>query len=80
MVGLTINGLDELDRGNLHSKPSFSIKSLLDKIGGRQTIQTGDFDSETITSKYYTPLEFFDSKFSKVQRSPHKYHFPTGLY
>ena len=44
--------------------PSFSIKTLLDKLPGNVTIQTGDFSSDFISSKYYTPLEFQAKNFS----------------
>ena len=48
---------------NLEILPSFSIKTLLDKLPGNVTIQTGDFSSDFINSKYYTPLEFQKKSF-----------------
>ena len=50
---------------NLEILPSFSIKTLLDKLPGNVTIQTGDFSSDYINSKYYTPIEFQQKSFSK---------------
>ena len=51
---------------DLEMLPSFSIKTLLDKLPGNITIQTGDFSSENINSKYYTPIEFTRKKFPKT--------------
>ena len=43
--------------------PSFSIKSLLDKMPG-QKIDTDQFMSNNIQSKYYTTSDFISAKFS----------------
>ena len=41
--------------------PSFTIQSLLDKMPG-QNFETDEFMSESISSKYFTPSEFLQSK------------------
>ena len=43
--------------------PSFSIKRLLDQMTG-QKIDTDQFMSNTILSKYYTTSDFLSAKFS----------------
>ena len=63
--GLTLHGKEIPDQENLDILPSFTIRSLLDKISGNITIQTDDFLSDSIDSKYYTPDEFISSKISK---------------
>ena len=45
----------------LNSKPSFNIQSLLDQMPG-QNFETGEFMSDTISSKYFTPSEFLENK------------------
>ena len=45
--------------------PSFSIKSLLDKMPG-QKIDSDQFMSNTIHSKYYTASDFLSAKFSST--------------
>ena len=62
---LTTKGIEKYEKNALELLPSFSIKTLLDKLPGNVTIQTGDFTSDTITSKYYTPFEFLESNLSK---------------
>ena len=47
------------------SLPSFKIKSLLDKIPGNISIQTQEFLTNSISSKYYSPNDFITSKISK---------------
>ena len=47
------------------SLKSFKIKSLLDKIPGNISIQTQEFLTNTISSKYYSPNDFITSKISK---------------
>ena len=54
---LTVSGIKS-QMPNVEILPSFSIKTLLDKLPGKVTIQTGDFTSDFINSKYYTPIEF----------------------
>ena len=51
---LTLNGLTNDLTKALSNLPSFSIKSLIDKLPG-QKISTDDFLSNSIESKYYTP-------------------------
>ena len=62
---LTCSGIKTPETDNLDAMPSFSIKTLLDKLPGNITIQTGDFTSDNINSKYYTPIEFSRKKFPK---------------
>ena len=45
----------------LDNCPSFSIKSLLDQMSG-QKIDTDQFMSNTILSKYYTTSDFLSAK------------------
>ena len=45
--------------------PSFRAKTLLDKLPGSITIQTQDFLSNSIQSKYFTPADFISSKIPK---------------
>ena len=64
-LGLTLQGKSVPDRENLEIHPNFSIKTLLDKIPGKITIETDEFLSESINSKYYTANEFISSKIRK---------------
>ena len=64
-LGLTLHGKEIPSRENLSMFPSFTIQSLLDRIPGNITIQTDDFLSDSIESKYYTPDEFLSSKINK---------------
>ena len=45
------------------SMPSYTIQSLLDQMP-EQNFETDEFMSETITSKYFTPSQFLESKLS----------------
>ena len=63
--GLTLQAKEDPNLDNLNLFPSFTIRSLLDKIPGKVTIQTDEFLSDSIESKYYTPDEFLTSKISK---------------
>ena len=65
----TINGIDNIDETKLNLLPSFCVKSLLDKITNHSCIETGEFESETVNSKYYTPHEFLAKKFPKSKFS-----------
>ena len=60
----TINGLDNIT-DNLINLPNFKIKTLLDKLSWNVSIQTSDFETESISSKYYAPVKFIEAKFSK---------------
>ena len=62
---LTLEGKDQISSENLEILPSFSIKSLLDKIPGTLKIETSDNMSDSVVSKYYTPVEFLKIKDSK---------------
>ena len=50
---------------DIFSLPSFRVKTLLDKLPGSITIQTQDFLSNSIQSKYFTPADFISSKIPK---------------
>ena len=50
---------------DIFALPSFKIKSLLEKIPGNISIQTQEFLTNTITSKYYSPNDFITSKIPK---------------
>ena len=54
---------------HIQLSPSFTIKTLLDKIGGTIETRNLDFLSDTVCSKYYTPSEFLASKFDVSQFS-----------
>ena len=61
---LTNHGLsDDIIDSVVDKCPSFSIKSLLDQMPG-QKIDTDQFMSSTILSKYYTASDFLYAKFS----------------
>ena len=62
-LSLLTSGIEVSPTANLETLPSFSIKTLLDKLPGKVTIQTGDFTSDFINSKYYTPIEFQKKNF-----------------
>ena len=63
---LSIQGKDLKNQNpDIFALPSFKIKSLLDKISGNVTIQTQEFLSNSISSKYYSPNDFITSKISK---------------
>ena len=59
---LSLQGIDS--DSSFDNIPSFSIKSLLDKLPG-QKFSTDEFMSDSITSKYYTSGEFVSTNFSK---------------
>ena len=65
----TLNGVDDFDQSHLNLLPSFSVQTLLDKITSDVCIETGEFESETVNSKYYSPNEFLARKFSKSKFS-----------
>lgn len=57
------HGFSDNFKDTLSNLPSFTIQSLLDKMPG-QSFSTDDFLSSSIDSKYYTPSDFIDSRFS----------------
>ena len=62
---LILHGFDETNINILTDNvPSFSLKSLLDKMPG-QHFSTDDFLDDTIQSKYYTLADFIFAKFNK---------------
>ena len=61
-LGLTTQGKEVPNHENLEVHPNFSIQTLLDKIPGNITIETDEFLSDSVNSKYYTPNEFISSK------------------
>ena len=54
----SIKGIGNIDSTKLSSLPSFSGQTLLDKIKTNACIETGDFESETVSSKHYSPNDF----------------------
>ena len=64
--GFTINGKDVPQLENLKLQPSFSIKTLLDKFPGKIRIQTDEFLSDSINSKYFRPDRFVNTKINSV--------------
>ena len=61
---LTNHGLTDEDIDFVEDKcPSFCITSLLDQMPGKK-IDTDQFMSNTILSKYYTTSDFLSGKFS----------------
>ena len=62
---LTMQGKDLPFGDHIQLSPSFTIKTLLDKIGGTIETRNLDFLSDTVSSKYYTPSEFLASKFDR---------------
>ena len=47
----------------INTTPNFTMQSLLDQMPG-QNFETDEFTSESISSKYLTPSEFLEQKFS----------------
>ena len=62
---VTLDGRSLPKTDSLNILPSFSIQTLLDKISGSVTIETDEFLSDSIESKYYKPEEFITAKISK---------------
>ena len=60
----TIHGISEKTYNPFSGLPSFSIKSLIDKLPG-QKISTDEFLSNSVESKYFTPAEFINENFNK---------------
>jgi len=60
---MTIHGKNDDEIESLNKGPSFSLKSIIDKIPG-QKFTTDEFLSDTIKSKYYTAGDFLAAKFS----------------
>ena len=65
IFSLTLQGKEVNDSECLKLAPSFSIQTLLDQMNGSVTIETDEFLSDSIYSKYYTPAEFLQTKISK---------------
>ena len=61
---LSFSGLSHPCQEYLKNLPKFNIKSLIDSLPG-EYCPTDDFISDTIVSKYYTPLEFSKERFNK---------------
>jgi hypothetical protein len=59
-----IFGFDDETSDFLKNVPKFKIQSLIDQLPGDH-FDTSDFLSDSITSKYYTPLEFIREKLPK---------------
>ena len=62
------SGLNSSNLDFLKNIPSFNIKTLIDSLPG-ENFSKDDFISNTITSKYYSPIEFRQAKFRKRQLS-----------
>ena len=62
----TINAINKNDQNMLNLLPSYTINSLLDKISAAGSAHTDEYLSETINSKYFSPIEF-----SKVKSPKH---------
>ena len=60
---LALNGCNQVEIDTLNKEPSFTIKSLLDKMPG-QKFSTDEFLSDNTKSIYYTAGEFMTGKFS----------------
>jgi len=60
---MTIHGKSDSEIDSLNKGPSFSLKSLLDKLPG-QNFSKDEFLNDTIKSKYYTVGDFLAAKFS----------------
>ncbi len=54
---LTMQAKDLPFGDHIQLSPSFSIKTLLDKIGGAIETRNLDFLSDTVSSKNYTPTD-----------------------
>ena len=65
----TINGIDNIDDTKLNLLPSYSVQTLLDKITNSAYVESGEINSETVNSKYYTPNEFIVKRFAKSKFS-----------
>ena len=61
-------GLDKTSTEFIKNTPSFNIKTLLDSLPG-ENFDKDDFVSNTISSKYYSPTEFKQTKFNKKHLS-----------
>ena len=61
-------GLDKTGTSLIKNTPSFNIKTLLDSLPG-ENFDKDDFISNTISSKYYSPIEFKQTKFNKKHLS-----------
>ena len=62
------SGFDESTTQLLKNTPSFNIKTLLDSLPG-ENFDKDDFISNTISSKYYSPIEFKQTRFNKKHLS-----------
>ena len=58
---LSLHGLSENEQDFLKDLPNFSIKTLIDSLPG-ENFSKDDFISDTIISKYYSPIEFKSKK------------------
>jgi len=61
---LSLHGLSENEQDFLKDLPNFSIKTLIDSLPG-ENFSKDDFISDTIISKYYSPIEFKSKKFDE---------------
>ena len=61
-------GLDDSSIEFLKNVPSFNIKTLLDSLPG-ENFEKDDFVTNTISSKYYSPIELRQTKFNRKHLS-----------
>ena len=58
---MTFHGKSDSEIDSLNKGPSFSLKSLLDKLPG-QNFSKDEFLNDTIKSKYYTVGDFLAAR------------------
>ena len=63
-----LSGYNSTSSDFLKNIPSFNLKTLIDSLPG-ENFSKDDFIFNTITSKYYSPIEFKQEKFRKRQLS-----------
>ena len=66
---LTMQAKDLPFGDHVNLTPSFTIKSLIEKIPGTFNDSTEDYLSDSVSSKYYTPSDFISSKFTTASFS-----------
>ena len=72
-LALDLNGLT-IDNDNINITPSFTIATLLDKIPGNIIIETDEFLSDSINSKYYSLQDFLSHKNELTKNSLTVFH------
>ena len=72
-LALDING-HTIDNDNINLTPSFTITTLLDRIPGNIIIETDEFLSDSINSKYYSLQDFITNKRKFTKNSLTVFH------